>query len=248
MNRIPAYLKQVINELDADIATKSDVYDELYDHLQMSKQSYMENGCSEEEAESRAIYDFGQSRAIGSKLQMSMFPAKFIVKIVGWCTFILYTLFVIFNTLTGGLVFYQNGEWTSQRIDGYQRLFKPGNMAHTFNFAPFKTIGHYLIQHESYNYDIWFNNTFGNILLFIPLGFLLPILFVLCRRASIIIGISVAVSAMIEIIQYLTHPGIADVDAVLLRAFGALVGLTIYFCIIRILAELKKHHKKKLLN
>ncbi|MEK0313851.1 permease prefix domain 1-containing protein [Cohnella sp. 56] len=149
MNRIATYLKQVIDALDTDIATKSEVYDELYDHLQMSKQSYVENGFSEEEAESRAIYDFGQSRAIGSKLQMSMFPAKFIVKIVGWCTFVLYTLFLILNTLI----------WTSQRTDWYQRLFEPGNIAHPYNFTPFKTIGHFLIQHESYNFRVFTSNT-----------------------------------------------------------------------------------------
>ncbi|WP_445293279.1 VanZ family protein [Cohnella sp. 56] len=59
-------------------------------------------------------------------------------------------------------------------------------------------------------------------------------------------GVSVIVSAMIEVIQYLAHSGIADVDDVLLRAFGGLVGLTVYFCVLRILTELKKYQKRKL--
>ncbi|MFC3039665.1 VanZ family protein [Virgibacillus xinjiangensis] len=44
------------------------------------------------------------------------------------------------------------------------------------NIVPFTTLNTYLFNFHNYNFDIWFYNTFGNILLFLPIGILLPIL------------------------------------------------------------------------
>lgn len=60
MNQMDLFLNKVIDELDADHQTKSEVFDELYDHLQMSKRTYIEKELSEDEAERKAISDFGE--------------------------------------------------------------------------------------------------------------------------------------------------------------------------------------------
>lgn len=73
-------------------------------------------------------------------------------------------------------------------------------------------------------------NARGNVLLFIPLGFLLPLVWtgVRLRRA---LSIAIAVSVGIEVLQYFSRAlgsqRTADVNDVLLNAFGACIGLAL---------------------
>jgi glycopeptide antibiotics resistance protein len=66
---------------------------------------------------------------------------------------------------------------------------------------------------------------FGNVLLFAPLGFLLPLLFPAMRRWWRALAGGAGISLAIELYQ-LTWPGVrrADVNDVLLNALGALLG------------------------
>ncbi len=66
----------------------------------------------------------------------------------------------------------------------------------------------------------------GNVLLFAPLGFLLPLLFPAVRRWWQTLAVGAGVSLAIELYQ-LTWPGVrkADVNDVLMNAVGALLGL-----------------------
>ncbi|MDB5053545.1 MAG: VanZ-like protein [Bacilli bacterium] len=239
MSTIEMFLKKIISELETDDRSRCDVYDELHDHLQMSKRTYMENGLSEKEAEQKAIADFGKSKEIGKELQKSMYPNRDIFLIFGWILFIPYILSVFIKTLTGGIVTYLNGEWATQRFDHYQHIYQDPNVP-LYNLFPFRTIYHYLTQHEHYNFDIWFNNTLGNVFLFIPLGMLLPMLFRSCQSKAIAIGISSAIAAVIELIQIITQSGIADVDSVFLRVVGSVIGLIIYIGVVHFLKKFRR--------
>jgi glycopeptide antibiotics resistance protein len=66
---------------------------------------------------------------------------------------------------------------------------------------------------------------FGNVLLFAPIGFLLPLLFPAMRRWWRVLAVGVGVSLTIELYQ-LAWPGVrkADVNDVLLNALGAVLG------------------------
>ena len=66
---------------------------------------------------------------------------------------------------------------------------------------------------------------FGNVLLFAPLGFLLPLLVAVIRRWWQALAVGAGVSLLIELYQ-LAWPGVrkASVDDVLLNALGALLG------------------------
>lgn len=92
------------------------------------------------------------------------------------------------------------------------------------NFIPFKTILLY-ISGQGYNS---IQNIFGNILVFIPLGFLLPILFNNCKRLNNTIFISILVSASIETIQLLFNLGSCDIDDLILNTLGSIIGFVIY--------------------
>ncbi|WP_157801893.1 VanZ family protein [Gracilibacillus salitolerans] len=96
------------------------------------------------------------------------------------------------------------------------------------NIIPFSTIGTYLFNYNSYNPNIWFYNTFGNILLFVPMGILLPILSTKLTRLLLTIGITFLLSLTIEIIQLVTQLGVFDVDDILLNTLGGYVGFLIF--------------------
>ena len=65
----------------------------------------------------------------------------------------------------------------------------------------------------------------GNVLLFVPFGFLLPLLVPAMRRWWQVLGVSAGVSLAIELYQ-LAWPGVrkASVNDVLMNALGALLG------------------------
>lgn len=70
-----------------------------------------------------------------------------------------------------------------------------------------------------------------NMLMFTPLGFLLPVLWKKAEKLSITIAISLGLTILIEIIQLLTGTGIFELDDLFHNSVGSLFG---YFCIMAI--------------
>ncbi|WP_456270956.1 VanZ family protein [Bacillus sp. AK031] len=103
------------------------------------------------------------------------------------------------------------------------------------NFIPFKTISEYIIGIDRYNFDTWFNNTLGNVLLFFPLGFLLPLMSSNLTTLKSVLGISFMLSTFIEVIQYAAKLGVLDIDDILLNLFGATLGFIIYLILTKLL-------------
>ncbi len=73
----------------------------------------------------------------------------------------------------------------------------------------------------------------ANILLFIPLGFLLPCCFKRCRRYRYTILSSALLSLTIELIQGIAQIGLFETDDVIHNTLGACVGLGAYAVIRR---------------
>ncbi|MFC0471847.1 VanZ family protein [Halalkalibacter kiskunsagensis] len=71
----------------------------------------------------------------------------------------------------------------------------------------------------------------GNIVLFIPLGFLLPSIWPKVRRFTLVFYISFSVSLLIEVSQFLFTHRVSNVDDVILNTFGGLLGLLIFSCV-----------------
>ncbi|MCA0983478.1 VanZ family protein [Halobacillus yeomjeoni] len=101
----------------------------------------------------------------------------------------------------------------NERNSGFQRN----------NFVPFRTILDYLFHNEVGAY-IKFRNLFGNILGFIPFGFLVPL--VSRRQHSLYtVGIySFLVSLSFESLQLFLRVGSFDVDDLILNTLGGLCG------------------------
>jgi len=76
----------------------------------------------------------------------------------------------------------------------------------------------------------WFNflgNIFGNIILFIPFSFIAIRVFRITNFFTVV-GIAFLMSFSIEVTQYFTGLGVADVDDVILNTAGAAIGF--YLC------------------
>ncbi|RDW16132.1 VanZ family protein [Oceanobacillus arenosus] len=93
----------------------------------------------------------------------------------------------------------------------------------SYNIIPFKTILTYLLNFNKYNFDTWFFNTLGNLILFLPLGVLLPLTFRTIRLPKVIF-ISIILSLTIEVIQFLTKIGAFDIDKIILNTLGCILG------------------------
>lgn len=73
-----------------------------------------------------------------------------------------------------------------------------------------------------------FKNIAGNILLFVPVGIFLPLLFGNLRRFWPLIWRVAVISVVIEILQLFTRVRATDTDDVILNVLGAVVGLLVF--------------------
>lgn len=78
----------------------------------------------------------------------------------------------------------------------------------------------------------------GNIVWFIPFGFLLPAITKLSNLK--IIAFAALTSFLIEFMQYVFGTGISEIDDFILNVFGALIGLIICRLVIRIKHKIKQ--------
>ncbi|WP_052675766.1 VanZ family protein [Paenibacillus sp. IHBB 10380] len=76
-------------------------------------------------------------------------------------------------------------------------------------------------------------NIMGNIVLFIPLGIFLPLLYKRNNKAVLLSG--VGLSLLFEIVQFIFAIGSSDIDDIILNVLGTIAGLYIYRIIERIL-------------
>ncbi len=91
----------------------------------------------------------------------------------------------------------------------------------TANFTLFHTITMYIRYWGQLNS---FENLFGNVVCFVPFGFLLPFLHPDSRYAWVLLINAFLFVSAIEVFQLVTAFGAFDVDDILLNCFGALLG------------------------
>ena len=100
------------------------------------------------------------------------------------------------------------------------------------NLLPFQTMRRYFIcltpPYVAKNVRWAIINCFGNILLFLPLGLLPPVLWQRMRKFWKTILLAIAVMTVIELLQMVLRVGVCDVDDLILNTLGAAVGYCIY--------------------
>ncbi len=95
----------------------------------------------------------------------------------------------------------------------------------TANFIPFATIYYYLSGQDTTG--TW-SNLLGNIVLFIPFGFLIPLLLPKIKHITQIFIAAFLSSLFFEMLQLLLALGTFDIDDCILNSTGAIIGFLIY--------------------
>ncbi|MFD2671151.1 VanZ family protein [Marinicrinis sediminis] len=91
------------------------------------------------------------------------------------------------------------------------------------NFVPFQTIQLYLFKGDI-NLNIRIDNLVGNVLGFVPLGFMLPLIFSKLNRLWVVLLASFGLSLFYESGQMVFQLGSFDVDDLMLNTLGGLIG------------------------
>lgn len=214
------YIEILLKDVSCSEEEKRDLAEEFADHLNMLKQEYLNQGYLEQAAFQKAIKTFGEEHKLGKELQKSLFPLRRLINLSAKLTFIVYVL-ALFYTLFLERICYNVHEQAYEFISIY--------VSKTYNFIPFQTIAGYITGFNNYNFDIWFNNTIGNVILFMPLGFLLPFIFNGIKSLKYVVIASAISSLVIEVVQYITWFGRLDVDDVILRTLGGILGFGLFY-------------------
>ena len=104
------------------------------------------------------------------------------------------------------------------------------NIRYSTNFIPFYTIGGYLVAwiNDTVNRSTIIVNIIGNMLIFAPMGMLLPTLFTKLRnKKSFLLTILIMLIA-VECIQVIFGLGSCDIDDIILNMIGAFIFYTIW--------------------
>ncbi len=96
-----------------------------------------------------------------------------------------------------------------------------------YNLTPFQEILRFWNNRESVGFFAMFNNLFGNIIIFLPFGFFMPMASKNENAVKTVMH-GFALSLMVEVIQLITKVGCFDVDDLMLNTLGAFLGYLIY--------------------
>lgn len=106
-----------------------------------------------------------------------------------------------------------------------------------FNLVPFQTITRFLrvlLRGGSRGTQIHaIINLFGNVIMFIPLGFCLPIVRPRLNRLWKILLTTAVIITIVELTQLLTLVGSCDTDDLILNVLGSAIGYGLYRLFIR---------------
>lgn len=130
-------------------------------------------------------------------------------------TFYSYTIFLLYKLLLG-----------SQRLLAREILV--ANRDVYLNLIPFRTISRYFEYFSYFKLWDWISNIFGNVLIFVPIGLLLPFMLKRPHKFLYTMGIGLLMTLNIEILQHFLGLGVFDVDDIILNVFGVALGFLFF--------------------
>ena len=136
------------------------------------------------------------------------------------------TLFALYCVVLLYVLFLHNTYRYEFGAIGVNSYFSEEHMS-MINIVPFKTIFGYFqrLMNHTINTDIVVRNLFVNLVLFLPIGMAVPVLFEkkINKFWKFLLFIVITTFA-IEIIQFLTMRGTADIDDIILNSLGGCIG------------------------
>lgn len=140
-----------------------------------------------------------------------------------WVCFLAY-LFALFYVLFFAEAFGRTGKMEEYR----------------YNLTLFQEIGRYYRLGMRGSWTLFVVNIVGNIVVFVPFGAFMPILFPKCKNMLLTTLLSLEFSLIIEVIQLVCRVGSFDVDDLLLNTIGGVCGWCV-FCGIFLKRKTKNH-------
>lgn len=127
---------------------------------------------------------------------------------------------VLFALYIAGLVYFL---FFAEMLDrtGIERSYR-------YNLIPFREIRRFIVYADLLGPMAVISNLFGNIVIFMPFGFLVPILGRKKRNFWFTSLLSFALSLTVECIQLVTRTGCFDVDDIFLNTIGGMLGYLVY--------------------
>ena len=114
-----------------------------------------------------------------------------------------------------------------------------------YNLMPFVEIRRFWKYRDQLGNFAVFSNIFGNVIGFLPWGFILPIIFRRMDRVFLIFLSGLLLSLIVEVIQLISKVGCFDVDDLILNTLGAVLGY-VFFVICDHIRRKKYHYGKKI--
>lgn len=127
-------------------------------------------------------------------------------------------LFVIYLMLLVYFLFFSE---EYGRIASVQREFR-------YNLIPFVEIRRFWTYRQLLGTTALFTNIMGNILGFVPYGYMVPVLINRMQNGFLILLSGFCLSLTVEVIQLVTRVGCFDVDDLILNTLGAVFGYLLF--------------------
>lgn len=119
-----------------------------------------------------------------------------------------------------------------QRLDGRELKMLFGNVDRRANFVPLETVRLYIrllqtgVSENLLRHAVI--NLVGNVVMFVPLGWLLPAVWERLRAFFKTFFLSAVLICAVEAIQYVTTLGSCDVDDLILNLLGITLGYALW--------------------
>ena len=97
-----------------------------------------------------------------------------------------------------------------------------------YNLTLFQEIERYIRIGKNGGWQQFLINIVGNVLAFVPFGFLAPQIFWRCKSAVLTVMLGFEASLLVEVLQLVTKVGSFDVDDLLLNTLGCVLGFVFY--------------------
>ena len=128
----------------------------------------------------------------------------------------------------GGLLLYLAFLFYRMFFYAYGSYHRVRGKAFEYNLTPFKTVGDFFFSRGSQSIEVIVYNLLGNIIVFVPLGFLLSLTFNKKKTFIKVVFCSFLIVLTAESLQLVTRLGVFDIDDLILNLLGACVGYFIY--------------------
>ena len=120
--------------------------------------------------------------------------------------------------------------------ENYGRIF--GQEIYRYNLVPFREIERFWKYRGELGIHSFYNLA-GNILIFMPAGFFIPIFWKHRRGFVFTTCVTLGMSLLVEMLQLILRVGSFDVDDLILNTLGGILGY-----LLLILIEKRRHHEK----